>query len=89
MREGRCISLIERLKQGSELKSTRYSSCCSCSSCAFSRWGDALKKRLRLGRFKSDRGLGVKFGVIAVQVNRHRLKGSDFLYDVILSRWRL
>jgi len=32
MREGRCISLIERLKQGSELKSTLCSSLYGCGT---------------------------------------------------------
>jgi len=30
----------------------------------------------------------IKFGRIITQVNAHRLKESDFQYDVILSRWR-
>jgi len=30
----------------------------------------------------------MKFGMIVLQVNTHRLTESDFQFDVILSRWR-
>jgi len=56
-----------------ELISYRYSSCCCYC------WGVALQKSPRLRRFKSDRDEISCCGNV-LQVNTHRLTGSDFWY---------
>jgi len=61
----------------------RYSSGYSSSCCSSSCWVTFFKKAY--GSFVSNK-IGMKFGSIVFEVHAHRLRESDFPYDVTLSR---
>jgi len=45
-------------------------------------------KKYKKARLVVSHMIGMKFGMVALQVSKHRLTKSDFKYEVILSRWR-
>ena len=48
-------------------------------------WGELFKK---VKASNVSNGIGIQFGTIVLQPNRHQLMESDFQINVILSRWR-
>jgi len=50
--------------------------------------GATSSKNLTIRRFNFSNGIRMKFGMIVLQVNTHRLTESDFPFNVIISRRR-